>query len=215
MGAWNLKEFKTLCLNSGLDKAWFYAESLAFKWNAAVYHKSKIQQKIDEIDLKSFLEKALDYSVEIAFELDALMVTLNSMWDILGQLTNECFIRPKIPESGLYFDNILNNKISIIQQNSIPSTIKSTLEDIKKNELYGLIKAYANVSKHRYAIQGDCHIDFTKIPTTVSYVTEFEYNGEWHKLTIDDAFKCWKFVGESLIQVGTKTQELVKLGNIT
>ncbi len=85
MGAWNLKAFKTLCLNSGFDKAWFYTESLAFKWNAAIYHKGKIQQKINEVNYNSFLEKAPAYDYEIAFELDALMVTLNSIWDILGQ----------------------------------------------------------------------------------------------------------------------------------
>ena len=106
MGAWNLKEFEPLCLNSGFDKALFYTNSLAVKWNAAIYHKSNIQQKINDINFNSFLEKAPAYDYEVAFELDALMLALNSMWDILGQLINECFMRPKIDVSKMYFADI-------------------------------------------------------------------------------------------------------------
>lgn len=215
MGAWNLKEFKTLCLNSGFDKAWFYTESLAFKWNAAIYHKDNIQKKINEINFNSFLKKAPAYDYEIAFELDALMLTLNSMWDILGQLINECFIRSKIPASGLYFDNILNNKIDNIRQNSIPPEIQQILEPIRGNEHYHTIRAFANVSKHRHAIQGAIHMDVSEKPAKVWYVTtEFEdKKGKWHKLTIDDALNCWEFVdrvGKSVDQVGAKIHKLMK-----
>jgi hypothetical protein len=210
MGDWNLKEFKTLCLNSGLDKVWFYTESLAFKWRAATYHKSKIQQKIDEINSTSFLEKAPAYDLEIAFALDALMVTLNSMWDILGQLINECFIRPKIDASKMYFDDIFK-----CYWNSIPPDIQPILKPIRGNTLYRTIKAFADVSKHRHAIQGEIHMDVSKKAAKVSYVTtEFEYKkGEWHKLTLDNAFKCWEFVdklGKSIDEIGAKIHELVK-----
>ncbi len=210
MGDWNLKEFKTLCVNSRLDKAWFYTESLAFKWRAAVYHKGNIQQKVGELNFNSFLEKAPAYDYEIAFELDALMATLNSMWDILGQLINECFIRPKIDASKMYFDNIFN-----CHWNSISPEIQPILKPIRGNELYHIIKAFANVSKHRHAIQGEIHMDVSEKPTEVSYVTtEFEYKGKWHKLTLDDAFRYLEFVGKSVDQVGAKIHELVKLGNI-
>ena len=132
------------------------------------------------------------------------MLTLNSIFDILGQLINECFINPKIPIGFVKFDDVVNHS-------SIPSELKSILNDIKGNTLYQKIRACANVSKHRYVIQGTNHIDFTKIPTTVSYEsTEFECRDEWHKLTLDTAFNCWKFVGKSVIKAGTKTQELVK-----
>jgi hypothetical protein len=212
MGAWNLKEFKTLCLNSGFDKAWFYTESLAFKWNAAIYHKDNIQQKINEINFNTFLEKGAAYDYEIAFEINALMITLSSMWDILGQLINECFIRPKIPTSSLYFDNILNNKISDIQQNSIPTEIKRFLKPIQVDENYHKIRAFANVSKHRHAIQGEIHMDVSEAKK--SYViTKFEYKEKWYNLTLDDASRCWEFmdnVGKSVDQIGTKIHELVK-----
>jgi len=214
MGAWNLKEFKTLCLSSGLDKAWFYTENLTLKWNAAIYHKDNIQKKIAELNFNSFLEKAPAYDYEIAFELNALMTTLNSMWDILGQLINECFIRPKIRASSLYFDNILNNKIDNIRQNSIPPEIHQILKSIQGNKHYHTIKAFANVSKHRQAIQGAIHIDVSEKPTKKSYVTtEFEYKEKWYKLTIDDAFRCWQFmddVGNPVDQLGAKIHELVR-----
>ncbi len=214
MGAWNLKEFKTLCLNSGFDEALFYTNSLAIKWNAAIYHKHNIQQKMAELDSNSFLAKAPAYDHEIAFELDALMVTLNSIWDILGQLINECFIRPKIPASKLYFDNILNNKISDIRQNSIPPEIHQILKPIHGDEHYHKIRAFANVSKHRHAIQGEIYMDVSEKPTKKSYVTtEFEYKRKWYKLTVDDAFSCWEFVnkvGKSVDQIGAKIHELLK-----
>ena len=208
MGAWNLKEFKALCLNSGFDKAWFYTESLAFKWNAAIYHKGKIQQKMDELSSKTFLEKAPAYDYEIAFELNALILTLSSMWDILGQLVNECFIRPKIDASKVHFDDIFK-----CYWDSIPPEIQQTLKPIRGNALYRIIKAFANVSKHRYAIQGEVNMDVSEKPAQKSYVTtEFEHKkGEWHKLTQDKAFRCMEFVGKSVDQIGAKLHEL--LGN--
>ena len=211
MDVWKVKEFNALCHDLGLDKACLYADSLSTRWGAARYHKRNIQQKINELKIETFLKKGADYTSEFNFELDALMLILNSMWDILGQVINECFIRPKIDASKMYFNDIFK-----CYWDSIPPEIQQILKPIKGNALYQKIKAYANVSKHRYVIQGTNRIDFTKIPTTVSYEsTEFEYNDEWHKLTLDTAFKCWKFVGESLIQVGIKIQELVKAGNFT
>ncbi len=215
MGAWNLKEFKTLCHDLGLDKACLYAHSLSVRWSAARYHKRNIQQsinklnKINETRIITFPNDVAEYTSEFNFELDALMLTLNSIFDILGQLINECFINPKIPIGKVKFDNVVNHS-------SIPSELKLILNPIRGNPLYQKIRAYANVSKHRYVIQGTNHIDFTKIPTTVSYEsTEFEYNDEWHELTLDTAFNCWKFVGKSVIKVGTRTHELVKVGNFT
>ena len=210
MDVWKVEEFNALCHDLGLDKACLYAGSLSIRWSAIRYHKSNIQQNMDEMkDIKSFLKNMSYYSFTVNFELDALMLTLNSIFDILGQLINECFINPKIPIGSVKFDDVVNHS-------SIPSELKSILNDIKGNTLYQKIRAYANVSKNRYVIQGTNHIDFTKIPTTVSYEsTEFECRDEWHKLTLDTAFNCWKFVGKSVIKAGTKTQELVKAGNFT
>jgi len=190
MGAWNLKEFKILCLNSGFDKALFYTNSLAAKWNAAIYHKGKIQQKINEINFTSFLEKAPAYDYEIAFELDALMLTLNSMWDILRGLIDEC---------SCY-------------RNSIPAEIQPILKPIRGNALYRTIRAFANVSKHRQAIQGEINMDVSEKPAKKSYVTtEFEYKkGERHKLTPDEAFRCMEFVGKLVDQIGAKIHKLMK-----
>jgi len=165
MGAWNLKEFKTFCLNSGLDKALHYTNSLAFKWNAAKYHKGNILQKIKEITPSSFLEKAPAYDYEIAFELDALMASLNSMWDILGQLVNECFISPKIEMNIMFFNDIYN-----CYWDSIPKVLQQTLTPIKGNELYNIIKTFNTTSKHRGAPKGEIYMDVSENISQVSYI---------------------------------------------
>ncbi len=205
MGAWNLKEFKTLCLNSGFDEALFYTNSLAVKWNAAIYHKGKIQQKIKEINSTSFLEKAPAYDYEIAFELDALMLTLNSVWDILAQLLNERFV--KTDSSEVSFSKFSNPKECYYRL--IPPEIQQILEPIRGNALYRTIKTFANVSKHRHAPQGEINMDVSKKPANVSYIIEYK-KGKWHKLTPNEAFRCMGFVGKSVDQVGAKIHKLMK-----
>ena len=212
MDVWKVKEFNALCHDLGLDKACLYADSLSIRWGAARYHKHNIQQKKNELNIETFPNKVADYTSEFNFELDALILTLNSIFDILAQLINECFV--KTDSSEVSFSKFCNPKECCYRL--IPPEIQQILKSIRGNTLYQNIRAYANVSKHRYVIQGTNRIDFTKIPTTVSYGSiEFEYKGKWHKLTLDAACRYWKFVGKSVIQVGTKTQELVKAGNFT
>ena len=67
MGAWNLKEFKTYCIEKNLEQALKYTESLVFKWDAAKYHKENALQKFDE--LKTTRKRVLYLENEIAFEL--------------------------------------------------------------------------------------------------------------------------------------------------
>ncbi|MBA7692696.1 hypothetical protein ES703_101263 [subsurface metagenome] len=112
------------------------------------------------------------------------------MWDILRELIDGC---------SCY-------------RNSIPAEIRPILKPIKGNALYRTIKAFANVSKHSQAIQGEISMDVSNKPAKVSYVTtEFEYKkGERHKLTLDKAFRCTEFVGKSVDQIGAKIHELMK-----
>jgi len=216
MGDWNLSEFKTLCLNLGLDELLFYTRNLALKWKAAIYHRENIEKRLSELEktrLKSPPTKVLQYEQEITFELDALMAALNSAWDILAQLLNECFV--KTDTSEVSFSKFSNPKECCYRL--IPSEIQPILRRIRGNALYRITKAYANVSKHRYVPPGEIHMDVGEKPPEVSYVIpEFEYKkGEWHKLTPDKAFKCLEFVGKSVDQIGAKIQEEVKLGRIT
>ena len=204
MGLWNLKEFKNKCLNKGLDKAWFYTGSLAFKWNAVKYHRGKIEDKLAEMKEKPIPQIAAIYDYEIAFDLDCLMTTLNSIWDILGQLLNEFYVIPKKNPGEVCFNTIIKDK-------SIPATIRNILLSIKGDTLYATILAYANVSKHRHSIEGENLIDMSDKPYKVSYNSiEYEYNGKWYKLTTDKAFKCMEFVGNSVDQVGARIHELLK-----
>jgi len=212
VGAWNLREFKALCLDLGLERLLFYTESLALKYNAAIYHKDVIQRRISELGLEFSLHKSLSADSEIAFELDALMAALNSMWDILGQLLNGCFIRPEMDTGKVTFNKVSRDYVEVM-----PSEIQSILSHIRGNHLYSTIKDYVDVSKHRHAIKGEVNVDFRETPTRVSYETqEFEYKrGRRHTLTPNEAFKCLEFVGESVDQIGAKIHEAVKLGNVT
>ena len=210
MGNWNLRKFKALCLNRGLDRLSFYTESLAFKYNAALYHKDIIERKMQNVKDKGMKlppEKIAALDLEIAFEFDALMLTLNSTWDILGQLLNERFIRPKIDTTCVSFDRVSDPTKA--HRQSIPPEIQSLLDSIRGNCLYSMIKDYVNVSKHRYAIKGEIEVDFGETPTRVSYKTqEFEYKrGQRRRLTPDKAFKCLEFVGKSVDQVGAEVQK--------
>jgi len=211
MGAWNPKEFKDVCLQSGLSRALVYVESLIVKKWAAIHHKENIEKRLNELKetgLRSSPEQMLQYEKEITFELDALMATLNSVWDILAQLINECFV--KTDSSEVSFSKFSNPKECCYRL--IPSEIQPILKSIRGNTLYRTIKAFANVSKHRYLPSGEIYMDVGAKPRKVSYVTpEFEYKkGEWQRLAIDKAFKCLEFVIKSVDQIGAKIHELVK-----
>ncbi len=207
MGNWNLNEFKTFCLISQFDKAWFYTESLAFKYHAAIYHRDLIQKKIAELSIPpATFEKAGIYDYEVAYELDALMADLDSLWDILAQFLRECFIGLSV-ENRIYFDSLCSK-----YPQSLPQEIISIVNDIKVKECYKIIKAYSNVSKHRYAIKGEVQIDLGEKPYKVSYdIREFNYKeGQKYKLTPEKAFKCLEFVGKTIDKIGAMTYELLK-----
>ena len=139
MGTWNIKEFKKCCLNSGFDEVLLYTYSLVSRFNATVYHKKNILRKTKNIKDKRMElppEKYGAYDYEYSFEIDALMLALNSMWDILGQLINECFIRPKIKVNKVYFPNICKNicDCSTKEAKSISPEIKLILNSIQEND---------------------------------------------------------------------------------
>ncbi len=211
MSAWNPKEFKDVCLQSGLSRVSVYVESLIVKNWAAIYHKENIEKRLNklrETGLRSSPEQILQYEKEITFELDALMATLNSMWDILAQLLNECFVKTDSREMN--FSKFSNPKECCYRL--IPSEIQSILKSIRGNTLYRTITDYTNVSKHRYLPLGEIYMDVSAKPRKVSYITsEFEYKkGEWQRLAIDKAFKCLGFVIKSVDQIGAKIHELLR-----
>jgi len=209
LGNWNLKEFKQICLQKEFNELLHYTESLAFKWQAAIYHKDNIEEKINGLQTDFSLEKAARYDYEIIFEADALLTVLNSMWDILAQIINECFIHKEIKK--VYFCTILVNN-----HNLIPAQVKSYLVEIEEAELYKTIKAYCNTSKHRYAVRGNTDTDVSKKPYDVKFIVdEFEYNGKRYKLTQKKVLECYKFAGKSFDTVGNEIHKLLKSGDIT
>ncbi len=209
MGAWKLQEFKTFCEYQGLERPLFYTESLALKFAAAKYHRDRLEEKMGKIDPQRLsLEMLVRYDFEIAFEIDALMMTLNSMWDILGQLINACFIHDDPNEISF-------NKLAKCHPELIPAKVMPILRSIQEHSLYATIKEYANVSKHQHAIKGDVHVDFGETPTRVSYETkEFKHRQkQQRRLTPEKASKCLSFVGKSVDKVGAQIQRGLKKGS--
>ena len=198
MGAWKLQEFKTFCADRGLERPLFYTKSLAFKFDAAKYHRDLLEEKLGEIDpQKPSLEMLGRYDFEIAYEIDALMLTLNSMWDVFGQLINACFIGDD--PSKVSFETLTE-----CHQELIPAKVITMLGSIRGHHLYATIKEYANVSKHLHAIPGDVHVDYGEMPTRVSYETkEFRHRQKQpRRLTPEKASKCLSFIGESVDKIG-------------
>jgi hypothetical protein len=212
MFAWNPKEFNKLCKQAGLKGASVYIGSLVVKKWAAYYHKENFQKKLSELKKKGLgfaPLRTLQYEKEIAFEIDALMVTLNSIWDILAQLINECFA--KIDSNEVSFNKFANPKEYC--HKLIPSEIQPLLISIRSNTLYRTINCYANVSKHKYLPSGDIYMDVSAKPRKVSYViSQFNYKkGEWHDLSDDKALKCYDFMIKSINQILAKTYVLIKV----
>jgi hypothetical protein len=171
MGTWNIKEFKDLCKQANRDGAKF-AESLAVRFMAARdYHQKNIFQKLEEA--KSLRDSndlcRLDY--EIAWELDAFMNALNSIFDFLAQLINECLRKPKLDVA-----KVDPCRFNWMRGNGIADSVSNKFEDMVKDKWFTKIHDYCNVSKHHYAIKGDVNVEFGDARVKTWYYTkEFDF----------------------------------------
>lgn len=210
MGAWKLKDFITFCEDRGFEETLFYTKRLAFKFDAAKYHRDCLEEKMANIDPQRLSWEMLGrYDSEIAYEIDALMLTLNSMWDVLGQLMNACFIRDD--PSKVSFDTLVE-----CHHELIPAKVTIMLGSIRGHDLYATIKGYSNVSKHLHAIPGDVHVDYGETSTRVSYKTkEFRHRQKQpRRLTPEKASNCLSFVGKVVDKIGTQIHKELKKSHI-
>jgi len=205
MGKWNLVEFKKLCSATDKNQAYILARSLAFKYRAARdYHKYNILDRLAKIknEGSAFLltSEFFQCELEIGFEADALVSALNSMWDIIAQLLNECFGNPKLPVKSVCFDNI-------VKKCSLSTDIKDAVGKMLCDKYYKEIRSYCNVSKHHYAIEGDIKVDFGKNIKRVSYqAKQFEYERIKYSPSVDEVIQYIKFVGNSVDEIGSLIQ---------
>jgi hypothetical protein len=198
-------------LGIGLESAQKYASSLVLKKCDTLYHKKNVEKRLSEIQekrLKLSTGKLIEYEFEITFELDALVSTLNTVWDVLAQLINECFIRIDI--CNVSFTKFSNPKHPYYKL--VPPKIQRILTSIRGNTLYRDIYCFTNISKHRYAVSGELVIDFSKESQSISYSTvKLEYKKrEWHTFTDEKAFKCVGFMIDSVNRVGFTINQLLK-----
>ena len=196
MGVWDIKEFRTLCKYAHTDGLMF-AESLAVKYRAARdYHQKNTSEKLKEAEVSKALGDLARLDLEIAWELDAFMNALNSMFDILAQLINECLCSPKFPVEGV--------NIHKVKGWDVPKEIVQIIDNATMNELFNMIRGYSNVSKHRYAIKGDVHVDFSGLYVNTSYYSkEFTYKSKDTQHISDHELSNYlKFAGGVVDQVG-------------
>lgn len=196
MGIWNIMEFKTLCEQAHIDGVPF-AESLAVKYMASQgYHGKNILDKLKEAEALKSPEDLARLDMEIAWELDAFMNALNSMFDILAQLINECLCSPKLPVGDV--------DIYKVKDWDVPREIIEIIDNATTNEQFDMIRGYCNVSKHHYAIKGGVHVDFSGSDIKTNYYSnKFTNKSKDTKyINAHELSNYLKFAGGVVDQVG-------------
>lgn len=199
MGTWNIKEFKDLCKQANRDGAKF-AESLAVRFLAARdYHQKNILQKLEEAKSLRDPKDLLRLDHEIAWELDAFMNALNSNFDFLAQLTNECLRKPKLDVT-----KVDPCHLNWMRGNGIADSVSNKFEDMAKDKWFTKIHDYCNVSKHHYAIKGDVHVEFGDARVKTGYHTkEFDFKQRCAQRMSDSELRdCIAFVGKYVDEIG-------------
>ena len=202
---WNTRQFKELGKEAG-NEGVRYAESLSLKFIAARdYRQQNTLQKLKYAKEFKELEDLPRLDFEIAFEMDAFMNALNSMFDFLAQILNECLRPPKSPVEEVNF-----GKIS--KWDDVPEDLRCKFIRMAKNEWFLKIRDYCNVSKHHYAIKGDVHVEFLDHERHTGYQTkEFNYGKRIaQSISNQEINGCLKFVGRSVNGIGViLNQELL------
>jgi len=202
---WNIREFRALCEQANNEGVRF-AESLSLKFIAARdYHHKNILQKLKEAKEFKDLKDLTRLDFEIACEMDAFMNALNSTFDLLAQLVNECLRSSKSPAAKIEF-----HKIS--KWDDVPEGIRCKVARMAKNEWFLKIRDYCNVSKHHQVIKGDVHVEFLDLEIHTGYHTkEFNYRKRIAQSISDRELDgCLKFVGRSVNGIGViLNQELL------
>jgi len=199
---WSISEFKVLCEQAN-NEGYRFAESLAIKFRAARdYHQKTILQKLEEAQGLREPNKLTRLDFEITCEIDAFMNALNSIFDLLAQLVNECLRSPKSPVAKV---NI--HKTS--EWDDVSEDLRCKILKMVKNEWFLKIRDYCNVSKHHRVIKADVQVDFFDKAIHTGFLTnKFDY-GERTAQSISnrEIEGCLKFVGRSVEGIGVILNE--------
>ena len=85
MGKRDLRPFRKWCHAHGREDLWGFVESYLLRDLAALYHISNIRDRLEIVKQAADIQTVLKLEQELSFEVDALMLTLNFMFDLALQ----------------------------------------------------------------------------------------------------------------------------------
>lgn len=167
-------------------------ESYILRDYAALYHISNIRDRLEVVKQprQSYIQEVQRAELELQFEVDALILTLNSMFDLAAHIINEVVLKPKLHDK-VHLEEIRKSKsLSIIFQKRI--------DRLTGNHIYKKIKSYSNISKHTKAIRGQLTIDFRLDIPKISYSTDKFGLKQPMTLDVKDLEDCRKFTKKTI-----------------
>jgi len=191
MAKLDLHPLKDFCSVHNQQELWEFVSSYVFRDRAALYHLSNIRDRLEIAGQPSNIHKIAKVESEIRFEIDALMLTLNSMFAIAAQIVNEAVLRPKLSTAKVGLEELT-------QSTTLPDDFRRHFVQLRGSHVYSKIRTYSNISKHIKVVGGQLNVDFRQDITQVDYKTD-EFNvKEPMVLSIGDLEECRKFTKESI-----------------
>jgi hypothetical protein len=186
----DLRPFKKFCLKHGRQELWISVESYLFRDLAALYHISNIRDRLEKIKQPSNIQEAPKIELELRFEVDALMLALNSMIAIVAQIINEAVLAQKLPAIEVNLETVKKGP-------NLPPAFKAHIDKICGNAFYREIREYCNTTKHIRAIGGQVSV-YLYEPVQSTYETGEVGNKQPFKLDVSDLENCRRFVKEHI-----------------
>lgn len=196
MAKLDLRHLKKFCYAHDRQGLWVFIESYLFRDHAALYHISNIRERLEAAKQPqpSYIQKVYKTEIELPFEVDALMLTLNSMIDLALQIINEAFLSsPKKPEDLRWKDW---DKLK--KSPGFPSKVAELIDSLRDHPTKQKIREYSNISKHIRVIRGQLTIDFRPHTPQTDYTTAVFGFKKRITLDVDDLEECRKFTKETV-----------------
>lgn len=194
MAKLDLHPLKEFCSQHNQQELWEFIRSCIFRNWAAKYHLSNIRDKLEIAEQPPNIQKIANVELQLQAEVDALMLTLNSMFALAAQIVNEAILEPKLPTDEVKLEELSQSK-------TLPGDFKEHFAQLRGSHIYNRIRKYSNISKHIKAIGGQLDVDFGQDITQVDYKTdEFDVKPPT-VLSIEDLEKCRKFTEERIISL--------------
>jgi len=199
----DLQALKKFCDIHKRQELWSFVESCIFRYWAALYHLSNIRDKLERAreDGRSRIEDVLKLEKELLFEVDALMLSLNSMFAIVAQVINEGLLVEKLHVTDVDLKEVSTS-------GDLPADLREELRLMMGDTFYQRITCYSNTSKHIRAVRGQLSIDFRPETPEADYkINEFRLKQPL-RLDYDKIEACWRFASG-------KIERLLELVDVT